>query len=107
MKKEQIEKALDHGINLLSGNVKEAVIPYDDNVFILKQFLIALATGQLSVAPAVQTGPNAGPGGEPGAPGSPGGPGSGPAGAPPSPNPKTRRAAKKTARKKKTRKKES
>ncbi len=101
MNKEAIEKSLDHGIKLLSNQIEGAVIPYDDNVFILKQFLIQLATGQLAIAPAMQQEP--GEPGEPG-PGGPGGPGpgGGPAGAPPSPTPRKKTPRKKAPRKKKS-----
>lgn len=52
MNKQQVELAVGTGIQLF-GNESEIVIPikHNDGVFLLKQLLNAIATGQLALQP--------------------------------------------------------
>lgn len=55
MNKQQIEIAVGAGLELL-GEKSELSIPVklNDGVFLLKQFLLGIANGQLGIAPAMQ-----------------------------------------------------
>ncbi len=63
--KEQIESAVGHGINILSGEVEGVTIPYSDDVWVLKQLLISLATGKVALTTPPMKPPEAAPGSHP------------------------------------------
>jgi hypothetical protein len=62
LSKEQIDKAVRHGLMVLSGEVAGVSIPYHDDVFILKQFLVGVATGQIALSNPPAKPPEAKPG---------------------------------------------
>jgi hypothetical protein len=49
MGKQEIERAVSHGVALLNGEIPDTTIPYHDNVYILKQFLVAVLQGRITL----------------------------------------------------------
>jgi len=70
MNKQQVELAVGAGMEIL-GDKSEIVIPVklNDGVFLLKQLLRLIASGQMGLQPTVQQEPPIAPNAQPGTPG--------------------------------------